>query len=141
MRSLVWALTIAVICVLPGHALADGQPVTGHAQQATTCVMYGDDNAQAFRHAPCMIGVATRVSANGMMVRPAQSAQRKVRFTRKTLFETDSGEGGLDGLVSHDYVCVSYSPHPGAVIALAVVFDPGSMPCGSARHRSSGSDE
>jgi hypothetical protein len=81
-----------------------------------------------------MTGVAVNVSPNGMKVRPPHGPQRKVRFDWTTLFETDSGEGGLDGLVSGDYVCVDYAPHPRSLIALVVVFDPVSMPCGGMRH-------
>jgi hypothetical protein len=96
--------------------------------------MHFADYTGAPHHTLCMMGVAAGVSSTGMKVRPPHGAQRKVRFTVKTLFETDSGEGGLDGLVSGDFVCVSYVPHPGTVTAVVVVFDPVWMPCGPMRH-------
>jgi hypothetical protein len=103
--------------------------------------MHVEDEGWAFHHALCMTGVAVNVTGSGMKVRPAHGPQRKVRFVRTTLFETDSGEGGLDGLVSGDYVCVSYASHPGTVTAFVVVFDPAWTPCGGFRHRPPGGDD
>jgi hypothetical protein len=54
-----------------------------------------------------------------------------------TLFETDSGEGVLDGLMSGDYVCVGYTSHSSTLTALVVLFDPMSSPCSPRRQESS----
>jgi hypothetical protein len=135
-RRLSVLIAIAIICALPGNVLAHWQPGMGAGPHGAPCDMQVEDEVWAFHQALCLTGVAVKVSPNGMKVRPQHGSQRKVRFDWLTLFETDSGEGGLDGLVSGDYVCVDYVPHPGAVTALVVAFDPVSMPCGGMRHHS-----
>jgi hypothetical protein len=82
-----------------------------------------------------MAGIAVKVSWSGMTVRPAHGQVLQARFTDATDFETDSGEGALDGLIAGDYVCVSYKPRPGVVTARLVVFAPQPVPCGSGQHR------
>jgi hypothetical protein len=73
-----------------------------------------------------------------MKVRPTRGATLRVRFTDDTEFETDSGEGVLDGLAAGDYVCVAYKPRSGIVTALLVLFSPDSLPCAPRRALSAG---
>jgi hypothetical protein len=138
MRRLVWLLAVALVCVLPSRTLADSHRLSGYARYASSCgtQLHGDD-AAAYRPRECTAGVAVNVSRNGMKVRPARGNPLRVRFIRTTVFESDSGEGVLDGLVGGDYVCVSYMPHSGTVTALLVVFDPETIPCASRKHLSS----
>jgi hypothetical protein len=93
-----------------------------------------DDDVATYHRQQCMAGVAVKVSWNGVKVRPAHGNPLRVWFTDATIFETDSGEGVLNGLVVGDYVCVTYTSRSGAVIALLVVFDPETIPCRSRKH-------
>jgi hypothetical protein len=134
MRRITWLLAVAAMCALPGRVLADSH-LSSDDDHYPPCGIYAtDDNASAYRHLRCLAGVAVKVSPSSMKVRPTHGSQLRVRFTNKTLFATDSGEGVLDGLIAGDYVCVSYTPHPGTMTALVVVFDPVSSPCGSGKH-------
>jgi len=134
MRRLTWLLAVAAVCALPSSVLADSHLPSDDGHYPTCGIYLHNYDASASRHQRCMAGVAVKVSPSDMKVRPAHGSQLRVRFTNETLFETDSGEGVLDGLVAGDYVCVSYTRHPGTVTALVVVFDPASSPCGSREH-------
>lgn len=134
MRRLTWLLAVAVMCALPGRVLADSHLPSDDAHYPSCRIYLHNDDVSAYRHPQCTAGVAVKVSPSGMKVRSAHGRPLRVRFTNNTLFLTDSGEGVLDGLVAGDYVCVSYTPHPGTVTALVVVFDPASSPCGSRQH-------
>jgi hypothetical protein len=134
-RRFVWLLAVGLMCALPCRTLADSHRLPDSEQYSSPCgVNVRDDDAASHIHQQCMTGVAIQVSWNGMKVRPAHGNPLRVRFTDATVFETDSGEGVLDGLVGGDYVCVAYLPHPRAVTGLVVVFAPESIPCRSRKH-------
>lgn len=134
MRCVCWLLAAAVVSLFPSTSLAQSFSPHGYKPSPSTCgAHHHDDDAASPVRFQCTAGLALNVSSNGMKVRPAHGSPLRVRFSDDTVFETDSGEGVLDGLVSGDYVCVAYKPHTGTVTGLLVIFDPDSLPCGSRR--------
>jgi hypothetical protein len=132
MRGLAGLLAVALMCALPGRTLAESHRLSGYGQGSFSCGMHVHyDNAEAYPQLHCVAGVAIKVSWSGMKVRSTQGSTLRIRFTDATVFETDSGQGVLDGLVSGDYVCVAYAIRAGTMSALLVVFDPNSIPCSS----------
>jgi hypothetical protein len=135
MKRVAWLLVVVIMCTLPDSTLADWRSPSNNAEHRSSCVLpLSDDDASTYRHVQCIAGIALNVSPSSMRVQSAHGLQRRVRFTEMTRFETDSGEGVLDGLVSGDYVCVAYTPRAGPMTALLVAFDPNSIPCNSRRH-------
>jgi hypothetical protein len=134
MRRLAWLMAVVLLCATPCRTLADSHRLYGYVQYSASCMSIPDDDPAAYRHSQCAIGVAINVSQKSMKIRPVHGHPLSVRFTDATEFETDSGEGVLDGLVAGDYVCVAYMPRTGTPTALLVVFDPKSIPCHSKKH-------
>lgn len=135
MKRRAWLLALVLLWALPGRTLADSHHLFSWGHYSSTCgIPVRDDDAFASSPLKCVTGVAVKISWNSMKVRPAHGNPLQVRFTDATLFETDSGEGVLDGLVAGDYVCVSYMPHGGTGTALLVLFDPETMPCRFRKH-------
>jgi hypothetical protein len=135
MRRVAWLLVAAFLCAFPSRTLADSHWPFGQRHAFFSCsISPHDEDAMRARSLRCAVGVAVKVSSNGMRVRPLHGSPLRVRFTDETEFETNSGEGVLDGLVAGDYVCVAYVPRSGTVTALFVAFDPQWIPCGVGKH-------
>ncbi|MGI8967551.1 MAG: hypothetical protein ACR2GA_00395 [Chloroflexota bacterium] len=64
-----------------------------------------------------------------MAVQPHRGHVQGVRFDAATMFQTNSGPGTLEGLVSGDFVCVAGMQHSQAFTAGIVLFDPRPFPC------------
>jgi hypothetical protein len=130
-------MALALLFAGPREALAHARSESTNAPGSSTCVIRSsEDGGLAYRRLQCIAGRALQVSPSGMSVRPVRGVQRRLRFTQITRFETDSGEGVLDGLVSGDFVCAAYTSRAATAIAQLVLFDPNSMPCGSRARKS-----
>jgi hypothetical protein len=135
MKRLAWLLGVGLMCALPGRTLADSHGLSVYGKHSSSCGLNAhDDDGVVHIHSRCLTGIAVKVSWNGMKVRPPHGTPFRVWFTDATVFETDSGEGVLDGLVVGDYVCVTYMHHSGFATAVLVVFAPESMPCSSSEN-------
>ncbi len=77
------------------------------------------------KHPPpqCLAGDVTAVSGTGMKLQPVHGHAVSLLFDDKTVFQTDSGPGTLEGIVPGDFACVTGQPHGHAFTAQVVVFD------------------
>ena len=134
MRRACLALLVLLVSAIPAQVLARSQVPSAAAAYSMPCTIHvGGEDSSTVRHVRCTAGIASNVSRTGMKVKPSRGKPLSVRFTRATVFQTDSGEGALNGLANGDHVCVGYNPRPGTVTALLVAFDPESNPCRSGK--------
>lgn len=77
----------------------------------------------------CLAGKVTAVSGTAMEIQPAHGRAIKIVFVNKTVFQTDSGPGILEGIMSGDFACVTGTPHGHNLTAQLVVFDLTPFPC------------
>lgn len=138
-RALALTLLAAGLALAPGMAASDAVAAEQHVLSCGLRVSSKD--LSSYPHLKCMVGTAVAVSTQAMRVRPAHGAVRRLRFTRTTRFETNSGEGALNGLAVRDQVCVAYTSAEESLTARIVAFNPRSMPCRSGKNPTSGPED
>jgi hypothetical protein len=105
-----------------------------NSQKVLPCGLHvSSEDVAAYRNLKCLVGTATAVSVNAMRVQPARGPARRFRFTENTQFDTDSGEGALNGLAVRDRVCVAYTGSAQPLSARIVAFSPRSNPCAAGK--------
>lgn len=120
-------LAVAALWAIPVPAAAR---VAAGAQHVLPCgLRVPHEDISAYRDLKCLTGTAIEVSARAMRVQPTRGPIRRLRFTDETQFETNSGEGALNGLVARDRVCVAYTSAAQMLTARVVAFSPRSRPC------------
>ncbi|GAC1324870.1 MAG: hypothetical protein NVS2B16_17800 [Chloroflexota bacterium] len=77
----------------------------------------------------CLAGNVTAVSGTAMEMQPAHGHAIKIIFVKKTIFQTDSGPGTLEGIMPGDFACVTGTLHGHSLTAQLVVFDLTPFPC------------
>lgn len=77
------------------------------------------------KHPPpqCVAGNVTTISPTGMEIQPVHGHPQRIAFVDTTVFQTDSGPGTLEGIVTGDFACVTGKRHGHALTAQLVVFD------------------
>lgn len=138
MRPIVVLLACLLVCAVPAPLSAASSPVTSGQWVLPCGLRISGEDASAYRGLRCLAGRAVGVSARAMRVQPAHGPIRGFRFTDETRFETNSGEGALNGLVLQDRVCVAYTSSRRILTARIVAFSPRSNPCTSGTRSTSG---
>jgi hypothetical protein len=133
MRTLALFLAFAAYAAASPALEASGATTGGQRVLACGLRMTGEE-ASTYRHLKCIVGTTVGVSPHAMQVRPAHGPVRRLRFTDETRFETNSGEGALNGLAVRDRVCVAYTGAGQTLTARIVAFNPRSTPCRSGKH-------
>ena len=136
MKYCLGILVLLVAGIVPRVALAESAKSDGGSSRTVACgLRVSIDEVPSYRHTKCLMGVALGIFKHSMRVRPPKGRPRSVGFNDETLFETDSGEGALTGLVASDRVCVAFTPTSHAAVARVVAFDPSSLPCRHGKRR------
>ncbi|MGI8824958.1 MAG: hypothetical protein ACR2JC_04800 [Chloroflexota bacterium] len=77
----------------------------------------------------CISGSVLAISATGMRLHAPHGHPVSIRFTAKTVFQTDSGPGTLEGIMPGDFACVTGTVRKHDLTAQLVVFDLMPFPC------------
>ncbi|GAC1399038.1 MAG: hypothetical protein NVSMB52_12600 [Chloroflexota bacterium] len=90
-----------------------------------------DKHPHKGKHPPpqCLAGTVMAVSGTEMQVQPAHGHSVRIIFVDKTIFQTDSGPGTLEGIMQGDFACVTATPHGHTFTAQLVVFDLAPFAC------------
>lgn len=130
MRYSACLLALLMTVSLPSHARAATHLASHSRSQKLACgIRVSGDEVSKYHHLLCVVGIAVKVSPRGIQVRAKKGWVRSFSFADETQFETDSGEGALNGLVARDHVCVAYTARARSLTARIVAFDPLSNPC------------
>lgn len=115
------------LTLLGGTALAEAPP--HHPHHPPPC----DLHPRGPHHAVCGFGVVANVTKTGMELHPDKGHPATVVFAPKTVFQTNSGAGALDGIMAGDYACVLGTMHGPALVAKRIFFD--QIPFACPQHR------
>jgi hypothetical protein len=139
MKIIPLLLVLVAVWAMPVPAAAR---VDAAAQRVLPCgLRVSHEDISAYHDLKCLTGTAIAVSARAMRVQPTRGPVRHLRFTDETQFETNSGEGALNGLVVRDRVCVAYTSAAQTLTARVVAFSPRSGPCTLSKRSTAGSND
>lgn len=124
------SLLLALVCLLPGVARADGQDPPRHHHEPAICDSMRSDASGHSTSLQCVAGRVVDVSADTLDIRNFHGTVVKVSLTPDTLFQTDSAAGSIEGIASGDFACVAVASHSEGLVAIRVFFDLRMFPCG-----------
>lgn len=117
---------LLALCLAPGMAQARGMPHPSPQPCGAP-----QHHPHKGKHVPpqCIAGTVTVVTEANMQVQPVNGHLQKIAFVAKTVFQTDSGAGTLEGIMPGDFACVTGTIHGHSLTAQLVIFDLKPFPC------------